>query len=428
MSMTLGGTNPAVTFPDGTIQNSAFNGTSLSASPYTTSLGANTLVNNTGTSNTAVGNGALQANTTASNNTAVGYQAGYSNTTGTSNNYFGYVSGYSNTVGSGNNFFGYFSGFNNTASNNSGFGQQTLQNNTTGTANSAFGQSALFSNTTASNNTAVGYQAGYSNQTGANNVFVGYQSGYNANTSGGHTFVGYNAGLNSNSSSTANTFFGNGAGSLVTSGIKNTVIGRYDGNTGGLDIRTASNYIVLSDGDGNPRGIFDGSGNFSVGNTTASLTPTNGICVAPTGAGGGGTIGIGHISGTPTGNYYMAFAYNAGAIGSITQTGTTAVLFNTTSDYRLKNDVAPLENALATIEALNPVSFTWIDGRKDDGFLAHELQAVIPNCVTGEKDAVNEDGTPKYQQMDNSGVIPFLVKAIQEQQAIIEQLKAKVGL
>ena len=66
--------------------------------------------------------------------------------------------------------------------------------------------------------------------------------------------------------------------------------------------------------------------------------------------------------------------------------------------------------------------------------MAHELQAVIPNCVTGEKDAINEDGTPKYQQMDNSGVIPFLVKAVQElntlvttQAAEIAALKAKLG-
>ena len=111
--------------------------------------------------------------------------------------------------------------------------------------------------------------------------------------------------------------------------------------------------------------------------------------------------------------------------GFISQTATT-ISYNTSSDYRLKSDVTPIQNALATVEALNPVSFTWIDGRPDDGFLAHELQAIIPNCVKGEKDAVNEDGTPKYQQMDNSGVIPFLVKAIQEQQDLITNLQTRL--
>jgi hypothetical protein len=65
---------------------------------------------------------------------------------------------------------------------------------------------------------------------------------------------------------------GNGAGYYLTTGTKNTIIGQFDGNNGGLDIRTASNYIVLSDGDGNPRGIFDGSGNLLVGTTDSNLT------------------------------------------------------------------------------------------------------------------------------------------------------------
>ncbi len=122
------------------------------------------------------------------------------------------------------------------------------------------------------------------------------------------------------------------------------------------------------------------------------------------------------------------------AVGSITVNG-SATAYNTSSDYRLKINAIPIKNALTTIEALNPVSFTWIDGRVDDGFLAHELQSIIPNCVTGDKDAINKDGTPKYQQMDSSGVIPFLVASIKElktiidlQQTQITALNAKVGI
>jgi hypothetical protein len=260
------------------------------------------------------------------------------------------------------------------------------------------GVSALQQNTTASNNTAVGYQAGYSNTTGTQNTYTGYWAGYLTTGS-------------------TNAFFGYGAGSSITTGSKNTILGGYNGNQGGLDIRTASNNIVLSDGDGNPRGIFDGSGNFLVGTTSASTT-NPGCMIASNGSRQTGN------SAGPAGWTFDVFQRSGTTIGSITQSGTTAVLYNTTSDYRLKNNVTPITNGLSTIQSLNPVSFTWVDGRKDDGFLAHELQAVIPNCVTGEKDAVNEDGTPKYQQMDNSGVIPFLVKAIQELKAEFDAYKA----
>jgi len=130
--------------------------------------------------------------------------------------------------------------------------------NTTGNYNVAVGNTALNSNTTASNNTAVGYQAGYSGTTAQGNTLIGNSTGYSLTTGSFNTFIGPYGGTTS------------GAGGLITTGGKNTIIGSYNGNQGGLDIRTASNYIVLSDGDGNPRGIFDGSGNFLVGTTTYS--------------------------------------------------------------------------------------------------------------------------------------------------------------
>ena len=165
---------------------------------------------------------------------------------------------------------------------------------------------------------------------------------------------------------------------------------------------------------------IDSSGNLLVGTTTAYAP------LSVRSANGGNGISTRNDSGT--GAYNAVVFTNNGqssVVGTIYVAGST-VTYNTSSDYRLKNDVAPIQNALATVESLNPVSFTWVDGRPDDGFLAHEIQAIIPNCVIGEKDAVNEDGTPKYQQMDNSGVIPFLVKAIQEQQALITDLTARL--
>ena len=172
---------------------------------------------------------------------------------------------------------------------------------------------------------------------------------------------------------------------------------------------------------------IDSGGNLLVGQTINGYVNGNGIALeTQSGPNGAGVLRQSHVNGTGSGASYTLYCYNTSPIGSVAQSGTTAVLYNTTSDYRLKTDITPIQNALTTIGALNPISFTWVDGRPDDGFLAHELQAVIPNCITGEKDAVNEDGTPNYQQMDSSGVIPFLVKAIQELNAKVDAQAAEI--
>jgi hypothetical protein len=223
-----------------------------------------------GGENTALGYQALVSNTTASQNTALGYQSLYTNTTGARYTAVGYQALYAS-----NNATGYATavgwqalkaqttGYSNTA-----IGDQSMQATTSGNSNVAVGSLALYSNTTASYNTAVGSFALASNTTASNNTAVGYQAGYTA-TQGSNTFIGYQAGYLS--TGYFNTFVGtNECGAAMTTGYANTIIGKYSGNQGGLDIRTANNYIVLSDGDGNPRGIFDGSGNFLVGATSGS--------------------------------------------------------------------------------------------------------------------------------------------------------------
>jgi hypothetical protein len=87
-----------------------------------------------------------------------------------------------------------------------------------------------------------------------------------------------------------------------------------------------------------------------------------------------------------------------------------------------------MEGALDRIDALKPVNFAWkSDGTRVDGFLAHELQEVIPEAVTGEKDAVDEEGNPVYQGIDQSKVVPLLVGAIQELKKEIELLKSQIN-
>jgi hypothetical protein len=112
--------------------------------------------------------------------------------------------------------------------------------------------------------------------------------------------------------------------------------------------------------------------------------------------------------------------YNSGTpTGSVTWNGASAVAYNTTSDYRLKESIAPMTGALAKVSQLKPCTYKWkLDGADGQGFIAHELAEVVPDCVTGEKDAVDADGNPKYQGIDTSYLVATLTAAIQELKAI----------
>lgn len=99
--------------------------------------------------------------------------------------------------------------------------------------------------------------------------------------------------------------------------------------------------------------------------------------------------------------------------------------FNTSSDYRIKENVVNLENAINRIKNLKPYRFNFIGDTSEtiDGFFAHEVSEVVPNAVTGEKDAMKK-GEIDPQSMDNSKLVPLLVAAVQELTARVETLEA----
>jgi hypothetical protein len=417
--------------------------TSNTTSSYNSAFGANALPVNTGAYNTAVGSQALSANTTASENTAVGYQALYSNTTGQLNTAMGSTSMYACTTGSENTAYGEESLKSlTTANSNAAFGRLSLQANTTGANNTGLGYQALQANTTASDNTAVGYQAGYTNSTGVASVYLGQGAGYST-TSSYNTFVGRETGY-SVSSGGYNTFLGQGAGNTITTGAKNTIIGRYDGNQGGLDIRTASNYIVLSDGDGNPRVVVNGSGNAFVGTTTGiwgerilgyqagdavvqglysfSSSYTSSVLRLQTETGAGTNWQL--INGRRNGGADVFVVFGN---GNVTNTNGS---YGTISDAKLKENIVDATPKLDKVMQLQVRNFNMIgDDLKQIGFVAQELETVFPSLVESIEDKDEDDvllGTVT-KQVKTTVLIPILVKAIQELKAEVDSLKAQLN-
>ena len=129
-----------------------------------------------------------------------------------------------------------------------------------------------------------------------------------------------------------------------------------------------------------------------------------------------------------SGNTYPAvyFRKDGAQRGNINVT-TSGTTYNTVSDYRLKENIAPMTGALAKVALLKPCTYKWkVNGSDGQGFIAHELDEVVSGCVTGEKDAVDADGNPVYQGIDTSFLVATLTAAIQEQQALIQALTTRI--
>jgi hypothetical protein len=179
------------------------------------------------------------------------------------------------------------------------------------------------------------------------------------------------------------------------------------------------------------RMLLTSAGNLQIGITTSPLPNNTGkITTYATSGSTAGWVSKGNANG-----YYGSLFENQSdtTVGYI-QVNSTTTNFSTTSDYRLKENVAPMTGALNTVSLLKPVTYKWKeDGSDGQGFIAHELAEVMPDCVSGEKDAVkivdelDEDGkvigtkeVPQYQGIDTSFLVATLTAAIQELNAKVD--------
>jgi len=175
----------------------------------------------------------------------------------------------------------------------------------------------------------------------------------------------------------------------------------------------------------------DSDGRLLVGTTSSGYSDTG--CRISSGGGIQNTVSGGQLlrlnRTTSTGNM-VQFWYNGGEKGTITTNGSN-VAYNTSSDYRLKENVVTDWDATTRLKQLKPSRFNFIADADTtvDGFLAHEVSSIVPEAITGEKDAVDLDGNIQPQAIDQSKLVPLLTKALQEAVAKIETLEtAKTDL
>ena len=186
-------------------------------------------------------------------------------------------------------------------------------------------------------------------------------------------------------------------------------------------------YPMLFGTNGTERMRIDSSGNVNIGQSSAFGAGIRTTIKAADSSSQSLALVSAVTSGTGTLQYLVDGSNDVcGYIGINATANTTS--YNTSSDYRLKENIIPMTGALDKVSKLKPVLWNWKHAPEviGQGFIAHELAEVIPDAVSGEKDAVDDEGKPVYQGIDTSFLVATLTAAIQEQQTIINDLKARV--
>jgi len=199
-----------------------------------------------------------------------------------------------------------------------------------------------------------------------------------------------------------------------------------DSNTGGIQYAHSDDSLQFHVGNIGEKMRIDSSGNLLVGQTaTSGVNARGGLMVEPERDDGAARITFDRdtTSATSTAILFRDAGLSKGSIAY----NNTSTTFSTSSDYRLKTAVTYDWDATTRLKQLRPARFEWIADGDDavpvDGFLAHEVQSVVPEAITGTHNEVDDEGNPVYQGIDQSKLVPLLVKTIQELEARITALE-----
>jgi len=208
-------------------------------------------------------------------------------------------------------------------------------------------------------------------------------------------------------------------------------------NTGTVQLRVGYNNGTLFIRNYNDSAYAD----IALRKLIVELNGTNSIKTYTTTSAGLGVIRTGSNNSTYTpitintthggsyGAYYMvSFYHNNGYVGTILHNGSNTT-YASASDYRLKKDIETISDGLDKINNLKPKYYNFIGNQQagiQAGFIAHELQEIIPQAAFGEKDAVDEDGKPILQQIEKAAIVPHLVSAVQQLSSMVESLQYRI--
>ena len=420
----------------------------------------------TGLHNSVMGYQAAKANTTGSYNIFIGYQSGISNLKGTNNTFVGYLSGYTNNIGgcagscsSNNTFIGSESGFsNNDGGGNTFLGNEAGYSNTNGSSAVYIGDRAGYSTTSASANTYIGYISGRDG-IGIGNTCTGYAAGSYSTAGDYNCKYGTSSGNQGNGS--FNAFFGSYSG-YYNKGDYNVAIGSYAGNgrynytyynncfmgyKSAYYNSAGSNNVVLGYQSGygvvNATSYSDnvfigyqsgyanttGSSNVFIGNLSGSTlsTSSNKLVIDNTNT----TTPLigGDFSTNRVGINRMPTTYALEVGGTIWANGSTISAGSTTwSDERYKKNIVKLDNSLSNVCKLRGVTYDWKNDEFKDknfpegkqiGVIAQEIEKVYPEIVTTDSEG--------YKSVAYEKLVPVLIEAIKEQQAIIKKHEAEIN-
>ncbi len=422
-----------------------------------TVVGFNAAIQNKGVRNSIYGHEAAAMNTTGQFNSLYGQRCAFNNISGSFNAFYGNEVGFKNLTGSNNTALGTFSFYNNLiGSDNTVIGFEAMYLNESGSSNTAIGLKALFNNVTGSNNvaigrnalngttvsscTAVGNNAGMKNTTGAPNCFFGFSAGMENTTGGGNSYFGTNSGLN-NQTGANNSLFGSQSGESLKNANDNSFFGYQSGQTNTTGDKNS--FFGFHAGNGNTTGrenTFIGS---SAGDQ--NTTGNKNVCIG---------VGADVVSSNLVNAVALGFdaQVNANAKIRLGSTGITviegAVPFTSPSDGRFKSNLTEDIPGLELIKTLRPVSYNFDyvkfsrflgeknadtaqlrqkEQQREMGFIAQEVEAAckrlgLPTTKLLHAPSSDQDN---YAMAYGQLTVP-LVKAVQEQQALIENQKTEI--